>query len=169
MKKMIKNYIKKYKIYYTKKHYSNKIKFLFDNNSEIKKHELTKEEKNEIKKVFGKTNYRWHLLYSFVYENFSPYFIPEDLFYSKIECKLNNFKLADAYSDKNVYSFFFDNRYLPKAIIKNINGIFYDSNNDIIDINKASEFLQNKNSNLFIKPSLDTGGGQKRMENNYKK
>lgn len=157
------NFLKNlYKIDFVRNMYLNLL-YKFKVNKILKNYKnkkLSRSNKKIIYNFFGKINYKWHLLYTAVNNSFDKNYIPEDIFYTKIEPILNNFNLVEAYSDKNMYSVHFDHNFLPLTIIRNINGIFYDSDNKVIDIKKASEILQKNDSNFFIKPSIDTGGGK---------
>ncbi len=90
---------------------------------------------------------------------FDPNIVPENIFRSKIEMKLNNQIFKTTWSDKSYFSWWFDKEIFPTNIVININGYYYDSNYNIISLDKALELICQK-KRAIIKPSLDTGRGK---------
>lgn len=145
---------------------------------------LNKEQKDQIKKLFSKynsnkTNYLYHSWYTSINGTFSPYFIPDWLFYGKIENHFNDKRLYIAYSDKNIYDFFMPNTNFPITLIRNMGGKYYDINYKFINEEEVMMILSKENE-FVIKPSIDSGGGNnvslitdvsnlKNILNNYKK
>ena len=122
---------------------------------------LSKSEKSEInhfwKQYFGDNlNMKWHRAFKSV-NKFSYKYIPENIFYSKIEPKLN--RLEHGLWDKNYYSFWFPIQQ-PETIFRNINGNFYSYSYDLLSISKVTDILKNCHGEYFVKPSIDTGGGR---------
>ncbi len=89
-------------------------------------------------------------------------YIPEDIFFKYFIRKLNKFSLAYAYADKNVYSKLFPNTNMPKSVIRNINGRFFNENYEFLTQNDALNIFHDeiRNNNLIIKPSIDSGSGK---------
>src|SRR5690554_1135282 len=119
--------------------------------------------RKEIKKywrIYNLTpNLGWHRFYSFIYGEDNLKYIPEDIFHAYIEPYFNNFDLRIAYSNKAIYDTLFSNLKRPVTLAKNMNGILYDSNNDIITLVQLFDICKMR-SKLVVKPSIDSGGGR---------
>jgi hypothetical protein len=85
-----------------------------------------------------------------------PYFVPEYIYYSEIEPRLNNSIMSAAYSDKNFYDLYYQNKLFPEVYIRSIEGILYDSNYKIIVNNPLKHFA---NKYVVAKKTLNTSGG----------
>ncbi|KGN98569.1 hypothetical protein HR11_08535 [Porphyromonas macacae] len=126
---------------------------------------LSTEQKKEIKKfykrVWGKkVNTMYHEYYI---RNglFSPNYIPVDLYRSKIVYRLNDFRMKDAYVDKNIFEKIFGNMIKhPKTILRRINGLYYNGNYQTIKEEEAIILCSNL-SNVIIKPSIETTNGDR--------
>lgn len=127
-------------------------------NVPIKK--LSKQQKQQIKAVWGKygKDYSTHELIFSITGDFSPYYCPASLFGTHIEFALNKKKFSDAWSDKNYFDKFFPDIPLPKTIVRNIHGVLYDENYNIIDEDTAIS-IASKYDYVCIKPSLSSGNG----------
>lgn len=66
----------------------------------------------------------WHSFYAACNGNFSAGYIPENLFYTDIEPKLNDRQSATVLMDKNLLEKLFPNARQPGTVVKNINGFF---------------------------------------------
>jgi len=110
-----------------------------------------------------KIDLMWHKAYIATTNIKDVKFIPENIFYKKIEPTLNKTSLSRAYSDKNIYDKLFKKFKMPGTIIRNIHGDFYDKNYNKIDLNTAISIVLNKlrvHKRVVIKPSIETGGGK---------
>lgn len=101
----------------------------------------------------------WHHIYSFTSGVKDVAYIPDDLFVAKFIYNLNRMNLRLPFADKNNTDLFLDNVRQPKIILKNINGHFFNENNEVISINKAQNVL-NRKGKYIIKPSIDSGSGR---------
>lgn len=123
-------------------------------------------ERNQIKRIkevyneYGKKGIttRWHRFYFACNGEFSPYYIPETLFYTEIEPQLNNKTYKKVLSDKNLLEYLFNEIKQPRTILKNIGGIFQ-ADNKIISLKQAIKLCRAADE-IVIKPSLDSGGGK---------
>lgn len=86
-------------------------------------------------------------------------YIPDDLFFDKIERYYNKMEFVSAYTDKGMYKRMFPNVTQPKTIALNMNGIYYDENYKIIFIKDVLDKCE-KYKEIVIKPTIDTGGGK---------
>ena len=118
--------------------------------------------KSRIKNIFKGYGFKnvstkWHKYYSGINNKKADNYIPEILFYSKIEPILNQGIMYPALEDKNLLDRFFPATLVPKVIIKNINGFYYDDREQIgLDdaLNICSQYPE-----FVIKPSIGTAGG----------
>ncbi len=141
-------------------HLKNKIKELIRTNGLGK---LSKSQKAQVKVFYSK--YRilnvsplWHRYYTKSNSIFSTEYIPESLFYLRIEKKLNLQSHIAALEDKNLLSKLLTNTKQPCTILKNINGYFY-VDDDLVSIEKAAEACEN-DKKMVVKPTIETGGGK---------
>jgi hypothetical protein len=123
---------------------------------------LTASEKSAIRKFYRKYGVwfpgtAWHRLYSGLSGSFSPEFVPNNLFYGSIERALNREDYA-VLQDKNLLDRIFHDIERPKIVISNMNGFFFHGD-ALVSKSQALEILGSYDK-LFIKPSLDSGGGK---------
>lgn len=140
------------------KHY----KHMYQKNG-IKIQSLTRKEKQEIKRRWLKKKglapkglYHTHKLYKSITNKFDVNVCPELLFRTKIEPKLINKKIRDAWDDKNLFEKVLPGAPFPKALVRNIYGIFYDETYNPIDFDTAVEIIK-ENLPVIIKPSIASG------------
>src|SRR5690606_23972708 len=82
---------------------------------------------------------------------------PGYVFARIIRPSLNNERLAEAYTDKNLYDKLFSEVSTPFTIMRSIHGRFYDQSYS--QVATISEVLQPfEGSELVVKPSTDSGG-----------
>lgn len=104
---------------------------------------------------------KWHVAYGFPESELDPRWIPEDLFYTWVEPRLNRLDLAQAYSDKNAYDRLLPDLRTPEAVLRRISGRYYRADYDPLDAAQAVESVAAcKGEGLIIKPSLYSGGGK---------
>lgn len=140
------------------KHY---FKMLKDNNIPIKK--LTKEQKKKVddiyKKYGFKYSYKTHELVYSVTGEFSPGIVPEDMFRTEIEIYLNPADLKYVMTDKNYFDVFMSNVKFPNTIVRNIDGMMYDADYNMITTDDAKNLL-NRYDEVVFKPSVENGFGR---------
>jgi len=102
--------------------------------------------------------------YSWIYSNInglvSPAYVPENLYYKRIEPTLNNRAFALAYADKNFYSRYVDDKsILPEILLRGVSGTVYSA--DFTPVCGESSIVQclPKNRDLILKPATDSAGG----------
>lgn len=90
-------------------------------------------------------------------------FVPEDVYYSKIEPVLNNRLYALAYADKNFYE-----RYLvdyqgifPEVVFRRIGGMYLNKDYSRLEANQCAQILLSRDGQYIAKPSTETSGGDK--------
>lgn len=148
-------------VYRTLYTYNLKIKKLLRKNGKGKRR-LVPEDIVKIGQYFKKYGFKkistkWHLFYSSVNGIFSNKYIPETLFYSKIEPSLNRGIMVPALEDKNLMETLFSEIQQPKTIIKNINSSYYHRNKRITPDTAVS--ICAEYDYFVIKPSLGSSGG----------
>lgn len=142
--------------------YRRKVKRIIRNNPRSSINTNDKTYQKEILNFWSGINIStdWHYLYSSVNGQKDPKYVPEDLFYHTIEPKLNRYEFSSSYSDKNAYHMIFPDIRQPVTVIKNINGYYYNVNNEMIDQVQVQTILSKLSGEYFIKPSLESGGGK---------
>lgn len=124
---------------------------------------FTAEQKKEIKTYWsklGKADTSYAAFAASLNGKYSKMYIPDDFWYGIIMPAMNNFKITHAWSDKNLYNRLFSGVKMPKVHIKNMNGLFYDSDNKVVEAMSDVDKIWSKLQKVIIKPSLDTGGGR---------
>lgn len=124
---------------------------------------LNKNVKQEIIKYWNQFNISintdWHKWYISINGIESKKYIPEDIFYGYIEPFYNRLDLAKAYSDKALYSHWLPEVKQPNTIARNIGGIYYDNEFNVISLKNVINKCQSYQK-LIIKPTLESGGGK---------
>lgn len=140
---------------------------------------LSEEQEKAIQSVYGKRiSNKWHRLYQSFTGTFNKNYFPEILFSTKLEPILCPKKICDVLEDKSLVEILYGSvpeLRVPKTIIVNCSGIFYDGNRNIISRDMAAfivELWHHKN-NFVIKPTLDSLAGKNvnicRLEADYDK
>ena len=124
---------------------------------------LSGEQKNEIKKFWAdygihSFNMGWVDFYSSLYGQYDKRFIPDDIFYTKIDLYFNNPAAAQYLDDKNMYSLLFKDVKMPKTVVRKIKGVFLDENYKLLTSNEALRLCIDA-QNIIIKPSVMSCGG----------
>ena len=123
---------------------------------------LTKEQKKLIKdfwKPYCRVSPKWVQYYAAKNGQFDPRYIPNDLYYTKIDQHFNSRKLGYGFNDKNYYSKIFAGIKQPEVVVRKINSLIFDENYCQISAEEAkNKILQNKE--VICKPSQETGSGR---------
>jgi len=105
-------------------------------------------------------NFNWFKAYAAVNGNFDKQYTSEITYYNIFEPTLNNAIFAEAYSDKNNYHRFINNTYLPKILLRCIQGVYSDEEyKGISDLEQYYQSLLQKHDKLVCKKTIETGGG----------
>ena len=86
---------------------------------------LTPEQEKRIKEFwtpYCKVSPKWALYYSAKNGKFDPRYIPNTLYYTKIDQHFNARKLGYGFNDKNYYSRIFSTVKQPHTLVRNIGG-----------------------------------------------
>lgn len=139
----------------------NRFKDLEKNGIKIKR--LTSSQKAEIDAIYKKYGYKYtydtHILTYSITGEFDARILPEDLYRSNLELKLNDIGLKFVMSDKNYFELYMPEVNFPAIIVRNIDGVFYDKNRNIITREEAESLISEHNQ-VVIKPANDNGFGK---------
>lgn len=123
-----------------------------------------KAHKKECSEYYRKRGFFASMMFSDFYSRVSGVesdrYMPMDVyFFYALPC-LNRWDLRLAYTDKNLYSTLFPDVKQPETVIKNINGIFFDSDGKVISFEDAVKIAKSSGrGGAIIKPTLDTCNG----------
>jgi hypothetical protein len=113
---------------------------------------------------FKKSDKKWLDFYYSAFGKPDRNFIPVPVNYHIEDC-LNDRMLTFALKEKNFYNNFMAEIKTPSTLLRRINGFFYDERFNKIDFN--DEYInswKDKYSDLFLKPSVLSGGGSSIMK-----
>lgn len=125
---------------------------------------LTREQKEQIVDVWKVKNhldFDTHELYYSLTGHFDPNICSEMLFRTTIDPLLNNRKLNLAWNDKCYFDRFLPQAHLPYTYVRNVNGVFYDHDYNLIARDAAETLVKERGKDSIIKPSMDSGLGRK--------
>lgn len=123
---------------------------------------LSKDQKRQIKefwKPYKNISCKWAQYYSSMNGCFDPRYIPNDLYYTKIDQYFNSRKLGYGFNDKNYYSKIFAGIKQPKVVVRKINSLIFDENYRQISVEEARTKIL-KNNEVICKPSQESGSGR---------
>ena len=131
--------------------------------SGIPKLKLNSSQKAEIDKIYKKYGYKYtydtHILAYSVTGKFDARILPEDMYRSNLELKLNNVDQKFVMSDKNYFELYMPEVKFPEVIIRNIDGVFYDTDRNMITKEEAEKLIS-EHEKVVLKPSVDNGFGK---------
>ncbi|MDO5026713.1 MAG: sugar-transfer associated ATP-grasp domain-containing protein [Tissierellia bacterium] len=102
----------------------------------------------------------WYQIFSAREQKVDPRYIPDDYFHGEILPYYSNSQFRRCAEDKCMHDLRFPNIKRPETIVKNIAGVFYNSNMEIIDKKEAVRICMDYPSNFLVKPSIDSGEGR---------
>lgn len=126
---------------------------------------LTSQQVEATKSYFKSKGYKlestyWHRYYTSINGKFHENYIPDDIFNAIISPKFNEMRQWPALLDKNLSYNLFKGFKQPKHVVQNINGFFY-VDDKIVSEHIALETCNNINKPLIIKPTIDSGDGNR--------
>ena len=127
-----------------------------------RKAKLTKEQKRSIKefwKPYCRVSPKWAQYYSAKNGQFDPRYIPNDLYYTKIDQHFNSRKLGYGFNDKNYYSKIFAGIRQPEVVVRKINSLIFDEDYNQISAEEAKRRILQQHE-VICKPSQETGSGR---------
>jgi hypothetical protein len=87
-------------------------------------------------------------------------FVSKEVYYTLIEPCINDYTMSKPYRDKNSYERFFKMDVFPTAVLRNINGVFYDREYSALTRKQVTDLLADlpkKYDKVFLKPSIFSG------------
>lgn len=126
---------------------------------------LTKDQKNELESFYGrygfcmKPYYNYYRFLTAANGIFSPEFMFNSFVNQEIVPRFNNPKMSPAWSDKCYLDSNLPGVLVPRTILRNVNGQFFDSDFKSIDNKIAEKIFEDNKSSLIVKKSILTGGG----------
>lgn len=121
--------------------------------------EYDKAVKEYWKKYTSKFHTGWHKYYYSRTGLRDVRYIPDDLYYTKIDKHFNNNKMCRGVDNKNYYDLLFPNARQAMTVVRKINGFYYDADYRLIEKEEVIR-LCSKHSRLIIKPAVGTGGSK---------
>ena len=110
-------------------------------------------------KPFGiKPKKHWYRIYCDRSEHIAPEYIPDDIWFHKIIPHFNTLLFAQALQDKNQHGLLVPGIKRPKTVVKNIAGVFYDDDYNLLTEDEAVARCLNAGRFLF-KPAVGSGKG----------
>ena len=135
-------------------------RFLYKNIDRTKV--LTRGQKKEVREFwepYCRISPKWAQYYSAKNGKFDPRYIPNTLYYTKIDQYFNARKLGYGFNDKNYYSRLFPNVKQPNTLVRNIGGRLFDENYKQISLETALKRIRLE-PEVIIKPSQESGSGR---------
>ena len=125
-------------------------------------YQLTQMQKKQIKdfwKPYCRVSSRWAQYYAAKNGLFDPRYIPNDLYYTKIDQHFNSRKQGYGFNDKNYYCKIFSGIKQPEVVVRKINGLIFDDDfNQITSAEAKQRILQHHE--VICKPSQESGSGR---------
>lgn len=135
--------------------------------SHLRGRTLTEEQKKQIDDFFienygQRIDYTCHLTYTAFSGKFDVRYVPETIYIPEIDHYLNMFvDYNTVLQDKNITPYISNavNIKTPRVLFKSVMGMIMDAKGDIVDKKEISESLQKRKAPVFVKPTIDSGGG----------
>lgn len=102
----------------------------------------------------------WYNIFLDKKDKIDPKYIPDDLYYGDLVPYFSNQQFRRFGEDKCYHYLWFSEFNRPKTICKNIAGVYYDSEMNIITKLDAINLCTNYKDEIIIKPSIDSGEGR---------
>ena len=90
---------------------------------------------------------------------FDVRYLPNDLYYTKIDQYFNQRKLGWGFNDKNYYSLIFKDIKQPTTLVRKIGDTLLDENYNMLTIEESIAIVCNEEE-VICKPTLETGSGR---------
>lgn len=123
---------------------------------------LTNQENKDIESFFKKCGYRtntkYHQWYYSVTGLHDVRFLPDWFLSCELSAKLNDLRMADAWTDKAYLERYIPGSRNPFTLLRNVNGELLDHAFEPISVDNAQGIL-NDEERVIVKPSVESGGG----------
>ena len=122
-----------------------------------------KAHKKELSAYFESRGFKVSMMFADYFSQLngihSDRYLSMDVYYFYVIPALNKTEFKDAYLDKNIYSELFPMVKQPRAIIKNMNGLYY-CDGEQITVDQAVDAVVDAGMDLMIKPTVETCNGE---------
>ena len=122
-----------------------------------------KAHKKELSAYFESRGFKVSMMFDDYFSHLngihSDRYLSMDVYYFFVIPALNRPDFKDAYLDKNIYSELFPQVKQPRAVIKNMHGVYY-RDGEQITMEKAVDAVVNVSGELMIKPTVETCNGE---------
>ncbi len=110
--------------------------------------------------VWGRFNLSWHVAYAVANGIRSAHYLPQDVFYSWLEPRLNPNHQRLVLDDKNFYSIYPFGSRTPDVVARVVDGRLMAPDYAPVSIDELLRLVRAESGHLVLKPSLDSGGGR---------
>lgn len=110
-----------------------------------------------IQNCAGGVKYAWY--YASQNGIYDPRYIPNTLYYTKIDQFFNDRKLGWGFNDKNYYSKIFAGIAQPRILVRKMKGMLFDAEYQQISVDDALALILSEKE-VICKPTLETGSGR---------
>lgn len=118
-----------------------------------------KKEVRQFWRKYTRVSPQWGWYYGACNGILDPRYIPNSLYYTKIDQHFNNRKLGWGFNDKNYYSLIFHGIKQPDTLVRKINGLLLNENYQQIALSEAVSLILEEKE-VVCKPTLETGSGR---------
>ena len=122
-----------------------------------------KAHKKELSAYFESRGFKVSMMFDDYFSHLngihSDRYLSMDVYYFFVIPALNRPDFKDAYLDKNIYSELFPQVKQPRAVIKNMHGVYY-RDGEQITMAQAVDAVANADMQLMIKPTVETCNGE---------
>lgn len=127
-------------------------------------YKCTKEYKEVVLPYWEKYGYKpkkyWFEMFCDREQKIDPRYIPNDLYYGELVPYFSNTLFRRFGEDKCYHDVWFPELKRPGTICKNVAGVYYDSNMNIITMEEAVDLCMQYKDEFLVKPSIDSGEGR---------
>lgn len=102
----------------------------------------------------------WYQIFCDSDQKMDPRYIPDDLFYGELVPYFSNSQFRRFGEDKCYHDVWFPEVKRPETLCKNIAGVFYDKDMEVISAQEALRLCMQYRDEFLIKPSIDSGEGR---------
>lgn len=122
---------------------------------------LSKLQVNSIRELYKglpRFSLVFHTFYTKATGKFHTDYIPDALYYQYVDPYYNNWEMAKDIDHKGLYRLLFPDVRQPKLLAYRMNGFWYDSDGELIDIHQTILIIS-KYKSCFVKKAMDSEGG----------
>lgn len=143
--------------------YNKKIDFIFHQRPDLNKkvnEEISQKHIQLYSQLHLPCSDKWLRLYSNLTGVIDYTYLPDDLFYAKIERIINNCDRTNGdLEDKNLTSIFIDEKNLPRTHLRYVRGIFFNENYEVLTHKQVLNIIHSDLGNCIGKVATESLGG----------